>query len=53
MLVWNTELWLIDHGASLYFHYSPENWELKAENPFPASEESCVASLRGSAGRNG
>src|SRR6201995_3598279 len=35
MLVWNTELWLIDHGASLYFHYSPENWELKAENPFP------------------
>jgi hypothetical protein len=34
MLVWNTELWLIDHGASLYFHYSPENWERKAENPF-------------------
>ena len=35
MLVWNTELWLIDHGASLYFHYSPENWEQKAESPFP------------------
>src|SRR5664279_3255064 len=35
MLVWNKELWLIDHGASLYFHYSPENWELKAESPFP------------------
>src|SRR5437763_13943328 len=35
MLVWNTELWLIDHGASLYFHYSPEHWEKKAENPFP------------------
>src|SRR3982751_5481030 len=35
MLVWNTELWLIDHGASLYFHYSPENWERKAENAFP------------------
>jgi hypothetical protein len=34
MLVWNKELWLIDHGASLYFHYSPENWELKAETPF-------------------
>jgi hypothetical protein len=34
MLVWNKELWLIDHGASLYFHYSPENWELKAESPF-------------------
>jgi hypothetical protein len=35
MLVWNKEIWLIDHGASLYFHYSPENWELKAETPFP------------------
>jgi hypothetical protein len=34
MLVWNKELWLIDHGASLYFHYSPENWEMKAETPF-------------------
>src|SRR5450432_1066242 len=34
MLVWNKELWLIDHGASLYFHYSPGNWELKAESPF-------------------
>src|SRR5664279_478798 len=35
MLVWNTELWLIDHGASLYFHYAPEHWEQKAETPFP------------------
>jgi len=35
MLVWNKELWLIDHGASLYFHYSPENWETKASATFP------------------
>jgi hypothetical protein len=34
MLVWNRELWLIDHGASLYFHYSPNHWEQKAESPF-------------------
>jgi hypothetical protein len=34
MLVWNKEIWLIDHGASLYFHYAPENWEQKAETPF-------------------
>ena len=34
MLVWNKELWIIDHGASLYFHFSPENWEKKAEAPF-------------------
>jgi hypothetical protein len=25
MLVWNKQLWLIDHGASLYFHHSWEN----------------------------
>ncbi len=36
MLVWNKELWLIDHGASLYFHFAPENWEIKAETPFAA-----------------
>jgi hypothetical protein len=38
MLVWNKELWLIDHGASLYFHYSPKNWEKKAEWPFKQIE---------------
>src|SRR5664279_2461662 len=34
MLVWNKELWLIDHGASLYFHYATENWETKAISNF-------------------
>lgn len=34
MLVWNKELWLIDHGASLYFHHSWSNWEEQATRPF-------------------
>jgi hypothetical protein len=34
MLIWNKELWLIDHGASLYFHHSWENWEEQARRPF-------------------
>lgn len=34
MLVWNKELWLIDHGASLYFHHSWQNWEEMARRPF-------------------
>src|SRR6187402_2404701 len=34
MLVWNKELWLIDHGASLYFHHSWEKWEEQAIRPF-------------------
>lgn len=34
MLVWHKELWLIDHGASLYFHHSWQNWEEQALRPF-------------------
>ena len=34
MLIWHKELWLIDHGASLYFHHSWQNWEEQAEKPF-------------------
>lgn len=34
MLIWHKELWLIDHGASLYFHHSWTNWENHAQSPF-------------------
>jgi len=34
MLTWNKELWLIDHGAALYFHHSWDNWEEQATKPF-------------------
>jgi hypothetical protein len=34
MLIWNRELWLIDHGASLVFHHSWDNWEKHAVSPF-------------------
>lgn len=34
MLMWHKELWLIDHGASLYFHHSWQNWEEQALRPF-------------------
>ena len=34
MLIWHKELWLIDHGASLYFHHSWQNWEEQALRPF-------------------
>lgn len=34
MLIWHKELWLIDHGASLYFHHSWDNWEEQAVKPF-------------------
>jgi hypothetical protein len=34
MLMWYKELWLIDHGAALYFHHSWDNWEEQARKPF-------------------
>lgn len=34
MLIWHKELWLIDHGASLYFHHSWTTWEKHAQSPF-------------------
>jgi len=35
MLIWHKELWLIDHGSCLYFHYSWSNWEKNALSSFP------------------
>ncbi len=34
MLLWHKELWLIDHGAALYFHHSWQNWQEQATKPF-------------------
>ncbi len=34
MLIWNRELWLIDHGASLYFHHGSLDWNDQAKKPF-------------------
>jgi hypothetical protein len=34
MLMWHKDLWLIDHGATLYFHHTWTNWEKQALSPF-------------------
>lgn len=34
MLTWHKELWLIDHGATLYFHHSWSDWKKHALSPF-------------------
>jgi hypothetical protein len=41
MLMWHRRLWLIDHGASLYFHHAA-GWESRpdrARDPFPLIKE--------------
>ena len=35
MLMWNRQLWLIDHGAALYFHHSWDSWDPAVIKPFP------------------
>lgn len=35
MMMWNGEVWLIDHGASLYFHHSGKDPVEAAKDPFP------------------
>ena len=34
MLMWKKELWLIDHGAALFFHHSGGDWKEQAMKPF-------------------
>jgi hypothetical protein len=34
MLIWRKELWLIDHGAALYFHHSWQTWKEHVAKPF-------------------
>jgi len=34
MLMWHKQLWLIDHGACLYFHHSWTTWQTHAKSPF-------------------
>jgi hypothetical protein len=34
MLIWHRRLWLIDHGASLYFHHAWNSRDQHATNPF-------------------
>ncbi|OJW80717.1 MULTISPECIES: HipA family kinase [unclassified Spirosoma] len=34
MLMWHKELWLIDHGASLYVHHTGPTWPEQSRRPF-------------------
>lgn len=39
LLMWHKELWLIDHGASLYFHHNWIGWEEQSYKPFAAVKD--------------
>ncbi len=39
MLMWHRRLWLIDHGAALYFHHSWSNMDQRVKDPFALIKE--------------
>lgn len=45
MLIWARRLWLIDHGAALYFHYTWANFTERASDPFKAVGEHVLLPL--------
>ncbi|MGE3272002.1 MAG: HipA family kinase [Chloroflexota bacterium] len=47
MLVWQGQLWLIDHGAALYIHHRWEGWESRVQSPFPQIKDHVLLPLAG------
>src|SRR4029079_5426223 len=39
MLMWHRRLWLIDHGAALYFHHTWSNYLERSRTPFAAIKD--------------
>ena len=47
MLLWHGRLWLIDHGAALYFHHAAERADEHERTPFPAIAEHVLLPFAG------
>jgi len=39
MLMWHQRLWLIDHGAALYFHHAWKDMDQRSKDPFALIKE--------------
>ena len=48
LLVWHERVWLIDHGAALYFHHRDWDPEADAAKPFPAIADHVLLPCAGS-----
>lgn len=47
LLMWHQELWLIDHGAALYFHHIWKGWKEHAVIPFTQIKDHVLLPLAG------
>ncbi|MEJ0086797.1 MAG: HipA family kinase [Pseudomonadota bacterium] len=50
MLMWHRRLWLIDHGAALYFHHGWSEGSDSSANPFPAIKDHVLLKYAGALG---
>ncbi|MEP6572301.1 MAG: HipA family kinase [Gemmatimonadota bacterium] len=48
MLMWHRRLWLIDHGAALYFHHDWDNYLERSRDPFPLIRDHVLLRAAGS-----
>jgi hypothetical protein len=48
MLVWHKDLWLIDHGAALYFHHAWNQHDQHSGTPFPLIKDHVLLKFAGS-----
>ncbi|MGA2186917.1 MAG: HipA family kinase [Steroidobacteraceae bacterium] len=47
MLIWHRRLWLIDHGAALYFHHAWSRHDAHAQSPFKPIADHVLLRLAG------
>ena len=47
MLVWHKRLWLVDHGAALYFHHTWTDYLERSRRPFPQIKDHVLLPLAG------
>ena len=47
ILIWNGNLWLIDHGSCLYFHYDWNGYLERSRTPFPYIKDHTLLSFAG------
>ena len=48
MLMWHRRLWLIDHGAALYFHHRWDNYLERSRDPFALIKDHVLLRFAGS-----
>src|SRR5687768_17372125 len=47
LLLWHRKLWLIDHGAALYFHHSWSGMAERSKDPFPLIKDHILLPFAG------